>query len=209
MIDALMSADPLGDGISSLELIDVMGTDLSVVNAARVSFANRSYELSKRDRKLINRMMRLRHGSPFEHVVFQFRVRAPLHVVHQWERHRVSSYNEESGRWSELRNDFFIPEEMTTSALLAEHCKRSYEFYEHALRMGDSKENARLFLPVNLYKEFIWTVNGRSVLNFISLRSDPEAQKHIRVYAEEIEEMLADFIPTVLISFDEHGRRQP
>lgn len=208
MLDALMTAYPLGDGIGCVELIDTMGTDLTVVNAARVSFANRSYELSPRDKKLINRMMRLRHGSPFEHVVFQFRIRAPLHVVHQWQRHRMGSYNEESGRWVELRDDFFVPDgphAMTYSL----HFTLCYETYRWLLDHGESKENARLVLPESLYKEFIWTVNGRSLLNFISLRSDPEAQEHIRVYAVAIEEMLTGFIPTVLDSFSEHGRRQP
>ncbi|MGH7238778.1 MAG: FAD-dependent thymidylate synthase, partial [Candidatus Saccharimonadales bacterium] len=85
---------PLGDDIGSIELVDSMGGDLSVTNSARVSFNKYSFELSERDQKLINRMMRNRHGSPFEAVVMQFRVKAPMHVVHQWERHRIASYNE-------------------------------------------------------------------------------------------------------------------
>ena len=203
-----MRAEPLKDGIGFVELVDMMGTDLTVVNAARVSFANRSEQLSERDKRLINRMMRLRHGSPFEHVVFQFRVRAPLHVVHQWERHRMSSYNEESGRWSKMRGDFFVPDG-PHSMQYSLHFTLCYETYLWLIDHGESNENARLVLPLSLYKEFIWTVNGRSLLNFLSLRSDPEAQEHIRVYAEAIEEMLTGFIPTVLDSFDEHGRRQP
>jgi len=203
-----MRAEPLGDGIGFVELIDLMGTDLTVVNAARVSFSNRSEELTDRDKRLINRMMRLRHGSPFEHVVFQFRVRAPLHVVHQWERHRISSYNEESGRWSKMRGDFFIPDSKHAKVYEL-HFDLCYQTYLWLLDHGEPKEDARGVLPIFLYKEFIWTVNGRSPLNFFSLRSDPEAQKHIRVYAEAIEEMLTGYIPTVLDSFTVHGRRQP
>lgn len=208
MTDAIMTACPLKDGISFVELTDMMGNDLSVVNAARVSFAKKSTQLSERDKRLINRMMRLQHGSPFEAVVFQFRVRAPLHVVQQWERHRVASYNEESGRWVELRGDFFNPGGPQEDVYRL-HFDMCYATYLWLMERGESKENARLVLPLSLYKEFIWTVNGRSLLNFIALRSDPEAQEHIRVYAEAIEEMLTRFIPTVLDSFHEHGRRQP
>jgi len=208
MTDALMRAEPLEDGIGFVELIDTLGTDLTVVNAARVSFANRSYELSERDKKLIHRMMRLHHGSPFEHVVFQFRVRAPLHVVHQWQRHRIGSYNEESGRWVQMRGDFFNPGGPHEQVYRL-HFESAYATYLWLLDHGESKENARLVLPESLYKEFIWTVNGRSVLNFIGLRADLEAQGHIRAYAIAIEEMLTSFIPTVLDSFYNHGRRQP
>src|ERR1700727_959239 len=101
--------DPLSDDISSLELIQVMGDDLSVVNAARVSFGKRSEKMTVKDEKLIGYLMRNQHGTPFEHVAFQFRVRAPLFVVHQWERHRMASYNEESGRYIELRPDYYTP----------------------------------------------------------------------------------------------------
>lgn len=206
--DAIMRAEPLKDGLGFVELIDLLGTDLTVVNAARVSFANRSYQLCDRDKRLIRRMMRLRHGSPFEHVVFQFRVRAPLHVVHQWQRHRIGSYNEESGRWVKMRGDFFVPEGPHEQVYRL-HFESAYATYVWLLEHGEDKETARLVLPLSLYKEFYWTVNGRSILNFISLRTDDEAQKHIRAYAQAIEEMLTSFVPTVLDSFDEYGRRQP
>ena len=203
-----MRAEPLGDGIGFVELVDTMGTDLTVVNSARVSFAKRSESLTERDKRLINRMMRLSHGSPFESVVFQFRVRAPLHVVHQWERHRMASYNEESGRWVQMRGDFFTPD-----SAYAEIYEQAYDMadasYRWLLDHGESKEHARLVLPLALYKEFIWTVNARSLLNFIGLRTDPEAQREIRLYAEAIEEMLTGVVPTVIDSFNEHGRRQP
>ena len=170
-----MRAEPLKDGIGFVELTDLMGTDLTVVNSARVSFAKRSEELNERDKRLINRMMRLSHGSPFESVVFQFRVRAPLHVVHQWERHRMASYNEESGRWVEMRGDFFVPEG-ENSDIYKRAYDMAYASYRWLIDHGESKENARLVLPLALYKEFIWTVNARSLLNFIGLRTDPEAQ---------------------------------
>ena len=185
-----------------------MGTDLTVVNSARVSFAKRSEELNERDKRLINRMMRLSHGSPFESVVFQFRVRAPLHVVHQWERHRMASYNEESGRWVQMRGDFFVPDG-PQAEIYKLHFDMCYATYLWLIDHGETKERARLVLPLALYKEFIWTVNARSLLNFIGLRTDPEAQAEIRHYAEAIEEMLTGVVPTVIDSFNEHGRRAP
>ena len=203
-----MRAEPLGDGIGFVELTDLMGTDLTVVNSARVSFAKRSESLNERDKRLINRMMRLSHGSPFESVVFQFRVRAPLHVVHQWERHRISSFSEESGRWVQMRPDFFVPDSPHAEAYRL-HFNICYALYKDLLAHGESKEKARLVLPLALYKEYIWTVNARSLLNFIGLRTDPEAQEEIRLYAEAIEEMLTGVVPTVIDSFNEHGRRAP
>ena len=174
-----MRAEPLGDGIGFVELTDLMGTDLTVVNSARVSFAKRSESLNERDKRLINRMMRLSHGSPFESVVFQFRVRAPLHVVHQWERHRISSFSEESARWVQMRGDFFVPDS-PQAAIYELHFDMCYATYLWLIDHGESKENARLVLPLSLYKEFLWTVNARSLLNFIGLRTDPEAQREIQ-----------------------------
>ena len=109
MSDAIITSYPMGDGLGFIELIDHMGTDLTIVNAARVSYSKRSEVMDLKAIKLIDYLMRNEHGSPFEHVVFQFRVRAPLYVVQQWERHRIASYNEESGRYIELRTDFAIP----------------------------------------------------------------------------------------------------
>lgn len=194
--ESILSANPLGDPYSKVELIDLMGTDLTVVNAARVSYAKRSEQLTDRDKRLVDRCMRLDHSSPFEHIVFQFRVRAPLHVVHQWQRHRTQSYNEESGRWVELRGDFFTPES-EYAHVYQMHYEQSYQTYKWLLDHGESKENARLVLPLSLYKEFVVTVNGWNLLRFLRLRTDPEAQEHIRAYAQAMEDMIAEVFPTV------------
>jgi thymidylate synthase (FAD) len=205
MTDAIMRAEPLKDGLGYIELIGTLGTDLNVVNAARVSYKKRSEEMSDKDRRLISGMMKRDHSSPFEAVVFQFRVRAPLHVVHQWERHRWASYNEESGRWTKMRGDFFVPES-PHDRIYRLHFETSYQTYLWLIDHGESKENARLVLPLSLYKEFIWTINGLSLLNFFRLRGHEEAQEHIRVYSEAAEEMLTSFIPAVLDAFNEKGR---
>lgn len=208
MIDALSTVYPLGDGIGCVELIGILGNDLTVVNAARVSFNKRSEELNDRDKRLIRRMMRLQHGSPFEHVVLQFRVKAPLHVVHQWERHRMASYNEESGRWSLLQPEFFTPDDDFAEEN-ERHWDLCYALYRSQMDRGQPMEKARLVLPISLYKTFYFTCNVRSLLNFIGLRNHPEAQEQIRLYAGAIEDMMMVHVPTVIDSFNDHERRQP
>jgi thymidylate synthase (FAD) len=200
--------DPLGDGISSLELLDQMGGDLSVVNAARVSFGKRSEEFTDKDAKLIRYLINHKHGTPFEHVTFQFRVRAPLFVVHQWERHRVASYNEESGRYIELRPDFYIKPGQWADRD-RDDAAIAYDRYQAKLADGVPKEDARMQLPVSLYKEFWWTVNARSLMNFIELRADSHAQWEIRRYAEALEDIFSRVCPHMAFAFCDNGRKAP
>jgi thymidylate synthase (FAD) len=200
--------DPLGDHKSALELLGYVGSDLTVVNAARVSYAKESAEFSDQDARLIRYLMRNKHGTPFEHVVYQFRVRAPLFVVHQWERHRMASYNEESGRYVELRGDFYIAED-TWAAEERRYTAAAFAFYRHMLANGAEKERARSVLPSSLYKEFWWTVNARSLMNFLELRTDEHAQREIRLYAQALEEMFAANTPALAAAFRENGRIAP
>ena len=209
MSDAIITSYPMGDDIGFIELIDHMGTDLTIVNAARVSYSKRSEVMDLKAMKLIDYLMRNEHGSPFEHVVFQFRVRAPLYVVQQWERHRIASYNEESGRYIELRTDFAIP-------LGAEHediYKDAYAVaaatYRWLLEHGETKERARAVLPLALYKEFYVTMNARATMNFLHLRNDPHAQDDIRAYAAAMEEMFSGVLATTGESFNRNGRKVP
>jgi thymidylate synthase (FAD) len=153
--------------------------------------------------------MRNEHGSPFEHVIFQFRVRAPLYVVQQWERHRIASYNEESGRYIELRTDFAIP-------LGAEHVgvyQQTYDLcaatYQWLLDHGETKESARAVLPLALYKEFYVTMNARALMNFLHLRNDDHAQDDIRAYAAAMEEMFSTFLAFTGESFNRYNRKVP
>ena len=181
-----------------------MGSDLTVVNAARVSYNKESLELDEKASKLIGYLMRNRHGSPFEHVVFSFRVKAPLFVVQQWERHRMASYNEESGRYRELDPEFYLASEEDT--LASEFC---YKMYKQKLAKGFSKEDARTVLPVSLYKTFWFTVNARSLMNFLSLRNDDHAQAEIRAYATELEDMFRFLMPETWLAWINNGRRAP
>ena len=185
-------------------MLDQFGNDLTVVNAARVSYGKRSDVMDEKAAKLINYLLRNRHGSPFEHVVFTFRVKAPLFVVHQWERHRMASYNEESGRYRELDPEFYTPTPIDKLA-----ADNAYNLYKTKLANGFSKEDARTVLPISLYKSFWFTVNARSLMNFLSLRNDEHAQAEIRAYAHEIELMFAEAMPVTWRAFHENGRRAP
>jgi thymidylate synthase (FAD) len=194
------------DYIGFVELLDSMASDLTVVNAARVSFNKDSKEMGAKEASLIKHLMKNRHGTPFEHCVFQFRVKAPLFVVQQWERHRMASYNEESARWSKMNAEFYIPDENEAIRLRS---KTSYALYESLLAGGMPREKARLVLPGNLYKTFWFTVNARSLMNFISLRNDDHAQEEIRQYGAAIEQMFARAMPVTFDAFKDNGRVAP
>lgn len=230
-----------------VRLDDSMADDLSVVNAARVSFAQRSeleiadwdpesdktsYRLAEKDAGLIRFLMRNRHGTPFEHNSFRFHVKAPLFVFREWQRHRWSSFNEWSARYSELKPEFHVPEltEVRTQVGkpgnysyepapqdsaeefvldLERESFRSFEYYQKAIRNGIAKEQAREFLPVNIYSEMYWTVNARGLMNFLSLRNDPQAQQEIRRYAAQIERLFSEKMPVTAEAFEENGRIAP
>jgi thymidylate synthase (FAD) len=200
---------PLNDALGFVALIDHLGNDLSVVNAARVSYGKRSEQFTEKDAKLIAYLMRNRHGTPFEHIVYQFRVRAPLFVVAQWQRHRMGSYNEESGRYVELRPDFYVPRDVGRPAIMESANAEAYATYEALLAEGELFEDARMVLPQSIYKEFWWTVNARSLMNFLMTRNEAHAQKEIRAYAEALEKMFNEVTPHVAKAFVDNGRVAP
>ena len=214
-----------------VRLDDCMASDLSVVNAARVSFAQRSEELSERDQGLIRFLMREKHSSPFEHSVFRFHVKCPIFVAREWMRHR-NSYNEWSARYSQLEPEFYLPEpeDVRTQvgkpgaysfepvdAELAEHTREvqreayqhAYQTYETLLERGVAKELARNVLPVGIYTMFYWTVNARSLMNFLSLRNSDTAQREIHRYAEAVEQLFAERMPHTHAAFVAADRRAP
>lgn len=194
----------------SVELLDSMGTDLTVVNAARVSYAKESKEFSGRDEKLIAFLMREGHGSPFEHCVFSFRVKAPMFVARQWMRHRISSFSEQSGRWTEFEPEFYYPDpESGWYYEVKEHSNRCFEKYQELLSDGWTKENARMVLPQNLLTTFWWTVNARSLMNFLMLRSASDAQHQIQEYAGQAEKFFCQNMPVSHAAFNEYGRKAP
>lgn len=217
-----------------VELLEYTGDELDIVNAARVSFHNESEEMSERDEGLIRYLLREQHGSPFEHGFMSlWRIRMPIFVMREWVRHRIGhSINEESGRYTELRPDFYIPraedvrtqtgkpgayvfEPMEGEAVdeyiesVKDISEKSYAAYEEAIASGVAKELARIMLPLNLYTEIRWTANSRSLMHFLSLRNSEYAQFEIRKYAEALEEVFAEEMPVVHQAFVEYGRKKP
>jgi len=222
--------DVLDDGFVRLD--GSMGDDLSVVNAARVSFGSRADVLDERNQGLIRFLMRERHGTPFEHNAFRFHIRCPIFVAREWFRHRVGSFNELSGRYTELPEAFYVPaaEDVRTQvgkpgsysfeqvdAELAERTRTTmqetyataYRAYRAMLDDGVAKEVARSVLPVGIYTEFYWTVNARSVMNFLGLRNHETAQREIRVYAAAVEELWGAQMPVTHASFVANDRTAP
>src|SRR5437016_4546643 len=208
-----------------------MAGDLAVVNGARVSFARHKTELDEADEGLIRFLMRERHASPFEHAVFRFHVRCPIFVAREWFRHRWSSFNEFSLRYAKATDDFYVPEpeDVRTQvgkpgaysfepveAELAERTRDELrEVYEHAfatyerlVEAGVARELARSALPVGAYTEFYWTVNARSLMNFVSLRAAEAAQREIRRYADAVETFFAEKMPVTHAAFVAAGDRK-
>lgn len=200
-----------------IELQDMMGDDLAIVNAARVSFLGES-KGPEQDKKLLFYLLRHRHTSPFEQVEFKFRVRAPLIVWWQWVRHRTWHVNAQSGRYTPFReDDFYVPTEWRKQAkdnkqgsegtidpaaderLMAELVaiyKKGYALYEQALEAGVAKEQARLFLPgFSVYYTWVVKVDAHNLMHFLSLRMAEDAQWEIREYAEAIHEHF--FVPAL------------
>ncbi|HXY86210.1 MAG TPA: FAD-dependent thymidylate synthase [Gaiellaceae bacterium] len=215
-----------------VRLDDSMATDLSVVNAARVSFARRKEEMDSADAGLIRFLMRERHGTPFEHNSFRFHVRAPIFVAREWFRHRVGSFNEFSMRYAKATDEFYVPEpedvrtqvgkpgaysfepvepELAerTREELAELYQQAFATYERLVEAGVARELARAAMPVGAYTEFYWTVNARAVMNFLSLRAAETAQREIRYYAEAVERLFEERMPITHAAFVSAGRVAP
>jgi thymidylate synthase (FAD) len=215
-----------------VRLDDAMADDLSVVNGARVSFARHKDELDESDEGLIRFLMRERHGTPFEHNAFRFHVRCPIFVAREWFRHRVGSFNEFSLRYARATDDFYVPEAEdvrtqvgkpgaysfepvsdeiaeTTRERLQEVYEAAYRTYEELVELGVARELARSVLPVGAYTEFYWTVNARSLMNFLSLRNSEAAQREIRRYAEACERFLEEQMPVTYAAFVANDRTAP
>jgi thymidylate synthase (FAD) len=215
-----------------VRLDDVMASDLSVANAARVSFARRKDELDDADAGLIRFLMRERHGTPFEHNAFRFHVRCPIFIAREWFRHRIGSFNEFSMRYAKATDDFYVPEPEdvrsqvgkpgaytfeSVDAELAEQTRdemrtvyeAAFAAYERLVEQGVAREVARAVLPVGAYTEFYWTLNARSLMNFVSLRAAETAQREIRRYAEAVEVFLEQHMPITHAAFVANDRSAP
>jgi thymidylate synthase (FAD) len=215
-----------------VRLDDAMADDLSVVNGARVSFARHKEEMDDSDEGLIGFLMRDRHGTPFEHNSFRFHIRTPIFVAREWFRHRIGSFNEFSMRYAKATDEFYVPAtedvrsqvgkpgaysfeevapelaEQTREELRAVY-ETAYDTYQRLVEQGVARELARCVLPVGAYTEFYWTVNARSLMNFISLRAAETAQREIQRYAEACEVFFAEKMPVTHAHFVKNDRTAP
>ena len=208
-----------------------MASDLDVVNAAKVSFSSYKKEIDESCVGLINYLVKNKHATPLEHSVFKFRIKAPIFVTREWMRHRWSSFNEMSMRYHQPANiDYYTPaydkirkqigkpgaytfEEISDPevkdafySIFQQSILQADEAYYKLIDLGVAKEIARCVLPVSQYTEFIWTVNARSLINFISLRNDSNAQYEINEYAKIIEKVFAQKMPITYEAFINSGR---
>lgn len=228
----------------SVELVKSSASDADVIWAARVSTAgDKSLEDigadATKSEGLINYLARERHGSPFEHTSMTFFISAPIFVFREFMRHRIASYNEESGRYRELKPVFYIPSKerklvqigkagsytfvdgtedqfKVTVDAIKETCKLAYTNYQKMLSAGVAREVARAVLPVTLYSSMYVTMNARALMNFLSLRTAREGshfpsypQREIEMVAEKMEAEFAKLMPITYGAFQKSGRIAP
>ena len=207
-----------------VRLVDYMGSDEAIVQAARVSYGKGTKRV-REDRGLIRYLLRHRHTSPFEMVEFKFHCKMPIFVARQWIRHRTASVNEYSLRYSRAIDHFYIPEpdainyqsssnkqgrsddsvpkELRERVLdiLTKHAQESWTDYEEMESSNIARELARIHLPLSLYTEWYWKIDLANLLHFIHLRMDRHAQYEIRVFAEAIAGIVKEIVPVTWEAF--------
>ena len=221
----------------SVKLVRSMASDDMVIQAAQVSSKGENNPDTVPER-LINALLKGRHGSPFEHTAFTFFIEAPIFVFREWQRHRISSFNEMSGRYTELKPKFYSPDvergvinvgtkmkpvfvnhleaAMDIQAILNHQSSSAWEHYQFMLKAGIANEVARMALPVNVYSQMYWTVNARSLMNFLSLRVESDdstfrsyPQYEIDLAARKVERNFQEQMPLTHKAFVQNGRVAP
>ncbi len=225
----LYRANPVLDH-GFVRVIDYMGDDSAIVQAARVSYGAGTKHVSN-DEGLIRYLMRHWHSTPFEMCEVKLHVKLPVFVARQWIRHRTANVNEYSARYSILDREFYIPEPAQLAAqstvnnqgrgavlegaeaarvleMLKADASRSYDHYEEMLsqegQQGLARELARMNLPMNIYTQWYWKTDLHNLFHFLRLRADAHAQFEIRVYAEEIARLTADWVPLAFAAFEDY-----
>jgi thymidylate synthase (FAD) len=210
-----------------VRLVDYLGGDERVVQSARVSYGagTKSY---REDAALIDYLLRNRHTSPFEQVILTFHVKLPIFVARQWIRHRTARLNEISGRYSVMKDDFYLPDPgdialqsadnkqgRSAEALAPDRAEgvragfaagqeRAYTDYTGLIGEGIARELARINLPLSLYTEWYWQIDLHNLFHFLELRLDAHAQREIRLYAEVLLELAQKVAPRCCESFERH-----
>lgn len=210
-----------------VRLVDVMGDDSSIVQAARVSYGKGTKSVNE-DRGLIRYLMRHRHTTPFEMVEFKFHIKLPIFIARQWIRHRTANVNEYSGRYSEMKDDFYLPEpdqirhQSTMNKqgrsddnlpesqveeireILINNQTEAFSDYKKMLELGLAREIARISLPVANYTEWYWKIDLHNLLHFLKLRLDSHAQYEIRVYSQIIADIVKVVTPYAWEAFEDY-----
>lgn len=213
-----------------VDLQEVMGSDAVIADAARTTY-NRNeliHEVTSRDVRLIKRLMRDRHTSPFEMAEMRFLVSLPIFVARQWVRHRTANLNEFSARYSEMPEQFYIPDlenirvqhvtnkQMSGERLsevkaghfrqiMIDRSKAAFDTYHTLIANGMSREMARIVLPLNTYTKWMWKCDLHNILNFLRLRLAPDAQAEIRAYAAAVASFVKQKFPVVWEAFLENN----
>jgi thymidylate synthase (FAD) len=210
-----------------VRLVDYMGGDEAIVQAARVSYGKGTKTVNE-DRGLIRYLMRHLHTTPFEMVELKFHVKLPIFVARQWIRHRTANVNEYSGRYSVMKDEFYVPEhhaihfqslrnkqgrseedvpaELRGRVLniLTSSQQQMYSEYEQMLESDIARELARINLPLSLYTEWYWKIDLHNLFHFLRLRIDPHAQYEIRVYGEAMAEITKIIAPMAWEAFEDY-----
>jgi thymidylate synthase (FAD) len=210
-----------------IRVVDLMGTDDSIVQSARISYGKGTKSLQD-DRNLIRYLMRHRHTSPFEMCEIKVHVKAPIFVVRQWVRHRTANFNEYSARYSEMNDHFYYPgmdmlqkqssinkqggtgsfdpeeyEEVISS--MKQVCDSAYSTYQKLLSMNVARETARCVLPVNIYTEFYWKIDAHNFMHFLRLRCEENSQQEIRAYALILRDIFKEWMPITHEAFMDYS----
>lgn len=204
--------------------------DYAIVQAARTSYGDGTKAINE-DVNLIRYLLRHSHTTPIEMIEFKFFIQMPIFVCRQWARHRMSSTNEYSGRYSIMKDEFYIPEknnvrqqsktnkqggdipvEFTTAetfiADVNQMCDDAYTSYERAMQSGISREQSRMLLPVNNYTQLYWKIDLHNLLHFLSLRCDHHAQQEIRVFADAILSLITPIVPVTVQAWNDYHERR-
>lgn len=210
-----------------VRLVDYLGGDARIVQSARVSYGEGTKTV-REDKGLIDYLIRNEHTSPFEQVILTFHCKMPIFVARQWVRHRTARLNEISGRYSIMRDEFYLPEPeqvrlqskrnkqgrddetvpideaIKIIANLEKEQIETYKHYEEMLERGLARELARVNLPLSLYTEWYWQIDLHNLFHFLRLRMDEHAQYEIRVFAEALAKCAKAVAPFAYESFEEH-----
>lgn len=207
-----------------VRLVDVMGDDTAITDAARVSYGAGTSRVND-NRNLIRYLMRHRHTSPLEQCEIKLHLKMPIFVARQWIRHRTASLNEVSGRYSVVNDEFYTPggdgwrTQSTVNKQGSEGIIKDSDLYESdaigtiyrsticyksMIEGGVSREQARIVLPLTTYTEFYWKIDLHNLLHFLSLRMDSHAQQEIRVFAEAIASIVREWVPAVWEAFEDY-----